>query len=334
MAEQLQIDKILALANSITAIPIDQLIVNPKWGSINFQSARGNFELIFSICNDLKNLPVAILPSPTADSLIQILSQTDALVNEIKRFSLESGGPPTALRDQIIGHAKQIAETLLTSTQSWIPYLAYSKGDVQKNIDALSTAVINANKLLETSKDELIAKREEIAAIVNAAREASASAGVGVFTSDFAGEASLLRKAATSWLIATIVLSVITLFVAGAYVSYAIPRDASTAQVIQYMTSKVVILAVLITATIWCGRIYKAIKHQETANKHRANALKTFQAFVKAADDAATRDAVLLEATRAIFSNSPSGYLDSADYSADAGTKVFEIFKGATSGVK
>jgi len=90
------------------------------------------------------------------------------------------------------------------------------------------------------------------------------------------------------------------------------------------------VLLVLLTATVWCGRIYKALKHQITVNRHRANSLKTFQAFVKAASDDATRNAVLLETTRSIFTNSPSGYLEGSDSASDTNTKVLEIVKGAS----
>ncbi|MFZ1547427.1 MAG: hypothetical protein WAT12_10065, partial [Candidatus Nitrotoga sp.] len=86
--------------------------------------------------------------------------------------------------------------------------------------------------------------------------------------------------------------------------------------------------------TIWCGRIYKALKHQSTVNKHRANALKTFQAFVKAASNDNTRDAVLIETTRSIFASSPSGYLDTTDTPSDPSTKVLEIIKGSSSSAK
>ncbi len=45
-------------------------------------------------------------------------------------------------------------------------------------------------------------------------------------------------------------------------------------------------------------------------NRHRQNALSTFEAFVKAASDDDTKNAVLLRATEAIFSLAPSGYVE------------------------
>ena len=93
---------------------------------------------------------------------------------------------------------------------------------------------------------------------------------------------------------------------------------------------RIVILGLLFTGTIWCGRMYKTNKHQESINKHRANALQTFQAFVEATIDPAVRDAVLMETTRSIFTITPSGYLGEPDNRSETGSKVVEVIKVAS----
>jgi len=333
MLTQEKVEQIIALANGLTTVPIDKLVSNPNWGTINFEAARGDLELLFGLCGHIKVLPISILPNPVADAFIASITQAGTAVEKIRTFNIENGNP-TGVRDQIIGQVKQFSEHLLTTTQGWIPFLAYQKGDIQKNIDALTKTVDEANRILATSKTDVENKGKEISSIVTAAREASASAGVGVFTSDFEGQATTLEIEAAKWLKYTLWFAITTLVVA--FFSIYIPIDpkATNAQIFQHMTSKLVVLLVLLTATVWCGRIYKALKHQITVNRHRANSLKTFQAFVKAASNENTRDAVLLETTRSIFANSPSGYLETADTSSDASTKVLEIFKGAGSAGK
>lgn len=321
-------EQILSLAKGVIAVTIDKLVSNPNWGTINFEAARGDLDLLFSLCSHIQQLPINILPNAIADTFIASLTQAGATVEKIRTFNIENGNP-TGTRDQILGQVKAHAEHLLTTTQGWIPFLAYQKGDIQKNIDALNKTVTEANGILDSSKSEVKKKADEIADIVTAAREASASAGVGVFTSDFDGEAESLSKEADKWLNYTLMFAITTLVVAFFSIYIPIDKNATNAQIFQHMTSKLVVLLVLLTATIWCGRIYKAVKHQITVNRHRANALKTFQAFVKAASDEGTRNAVLLETTRSIFSNSPSGYLETAEAASDANTKVLEIFKGA-----
>jgi hypothetical protein len=95
----------------------------------------------------------------------------------------------------------------------------------------------------------------------------------------------------------------------------------------QKVASKVVILSILLTATLWCGRVYKALMHQSAMNRHRALSLQTFQAFTAAASDLQTKDAVLLEATRAIFAPCATGYVESGTASADSESRVIEIVK-------
>ena len=109
--------------------------------------------------------------------------------------------------------------------------------------------------------------------------------------------------------------------------------DAKLAQIFQVTTTRLVIVGLLFTATVWCGRLYKATKHQQSVNKHRANALKTFRAFVEAASDSNMRDAVLMETTRSIFAITPSGYINESVKASDSGTRVVEIVKSVASTV-
>lgn len=330
MATSDQVQKIRSIADTLTKIPIDTLVSNQqKWGSISFENARRDLELMYGLANHLKDLPIDIVPDGIATSFFNLLNQANTAVQRITAFTIESGNP-TGQRDEIVGQIRVYAEQLLTTTQAWIPFLAYQKGDVQRNIEALNKSVEDANDILVKAKRETGEKTTELAGIISAAREASASAGVGVFTSDFAGQVTTLESSASNWLIATAVLAALTIVVAALSILLPISKDASNAQVIQFMTSKIVVLIVLLTATVWCGRVFKALKHQSVISNHRANALKTFQAFIKAASDEPTRNAVLLETTRSIFAISPSGYLESTDSAADSGTKVLEIFKTAT----
>ncbi len=328
MLTQEKIESITNLVDSLTTDPVDQFVTNTaNWGSINFELARKDLELIFSLCNHLKTLPISILPEAIADKIIDAITKAGQTIVKIKQFNIENSNP-TSTRDALINEVKSYADNLLNVTKDWIPFLAYQKGDVQKNIDELSNAVDEAKKILASSVTETSNTKKEIDGIIVAAREASASAGVAVFTSDFDGQADNLEGQAATWLKYTTRLAIATVLMAFIFFFLPIEQSATPAQIFQYISSKLVLFIVLIGATIWCGRIYKALKHQVTVNKHRANALKTFQAFVKAGSDDSTRDAVLLETTSSIFSNSPSGYLDKADSSNDSSKRIYEIVKG------
>lgn len=175
----------------------------------------------------------------------------------------------------------------------YISYLAYQKGDVQRNINELTRSVEEAGQLVDGTKKDIEQRRGEIGDIIVAAREAAASVGVAHFTADFNAEAEAQDLSAEKWLKTT---------------------------------------AGLAAATIWCGRLYKAARHQSAINKHRANALRTFQAFSKAASDDAARNAVLMETTKSIFAITPFGYLEN-ESAPDGGLKIVEVVKRATQAV-
>lgn len=325
MATQAHIDRILAAIREIRAVPLDDVVVNrEKWGPFTFEAARTDLELIFSMATHLSSLPIEILPDNFAEQIAVALEACRESIKKLIAFDPKQGNP-NDMQQRLTNEAKSHAQQLLVSAQGWIPFLAYQRGDVQKNIDELSNAVQQARQVLNAARESTAQTKGEIDGIVVAAREAAASAGVGVFTSDFAGQAETLEAAAENWLKLTGVFGGATILLALASAFVAVPD----AQLIQYMSSKVVILVTLLTATIWCGRVYKATKHQAATNSHRANSLRTFQAFVKAASDNPTRDAVLLESTRSIFALAASGYLDASEPAADTGTKVLEIFKGS-----
>lgn len=326
-SEALQrIDLELSRATSESA---EKLISKPEWGSVNFEAARKNLELIFSLCTTLAGLPLEILPDPVAENFKNNLIGVNASLDQLKQFALEGSANPTQTRDAIVAQIRDHANALLTATQSWIPFLAYQKGDVQKNIEALTVATGQATKIVNDAVVLAESKKTEIDRIVIAAREASASAGVGVFTHDFELQAKTTEVEANVWLKVTGTLAVATLAIAIASFFIPIGKDATNAQVFQFMTSKIVSLAVLLAATIWCGKIFRALKHQAATSRHRGNALKTFQAFVNATGDESTRNAVLMETTRSIFAISPSGYLEGAEPVSEPSAKIFEVFKGS-----
>jgi hypothetical protein len=88
---------------------------------------------------------------------------------------------------------------------------------------------------------------------------------------------------------------------------------------------------VLYYGLVWAGRNFSTHRHNQTVNNHRQNALKTFEAFVKAASDDATKNAVLLQATQSIFSPQASGYLGIHGGESSA-PQILEIIRTAATG--
>jgi len=303
---------------------IDKLVSRPEWGSINFEGARDDLSRIFNIIGHLNLLPLESLTDQAVQQIFQALTTAMDVLRQLDKFSL-SEGTPTQIRDGLVSDIHSQADNFYTIATPWIPFLAYQKGDVARNISELTESVNSAKGLVEAARKDIEIKRTEIDDIVVKAREASASAGAAVFTKDFSDEATTLESNARTWLKATGVFGAHTIVFAILLWLVSEPTDNGW-EAVQKFGARLVVLVVLFTATLWCGRIYKALMHQSATNKHRALSLQTFQAFSAAASDDQTRNAVLTETTRAIFSLSATGYI-SEEGTQDGAIRLVELQK-------
>jgi len=212
----------------------------------------------------------------------------------------------------------------------FIPYLAYRHGDIAENREKVEQIARQAEQILGQTKQTVESQEREITDIVRKAQDAAASVGVATFTAQFEDEAKELRDRSRSWLGFAAGLGIFT--VGSAILFYFWPAASSDAgpwETLRNVGSKAATIAVLFTGAVWCGRIYRALIHQATVNKHRALSLKTFQAFIKATNTPEVRDAVLLATTNAAFGNVPTGLVEQTGSEGTA-INVMEISKRQT----
>lgn len=329
MAQQQDVDDLKALCSSGLAVPIEKLVARPKWGDINFEAARPSFESAFYLFNAFSTLPLNIVPD---GQLNQIVASARAVVNrlrEINSFNLDGGENPKGRSSTLIQSLRGEVDQFVLLSSPCLPFLAYYRGDIQAQLAQIEEGVAKASKLYDDGIVSIDGKKKQVDDAVNAARIAAAEAGAAVFTQDFLAEAKKIEKSAMIWLGVAAFCSVSALAVAVvAFFFFLPPPDASVPYVIQHTVTKLVVVGGLITAAIWCGSMYRALRHQAAINKHRGNALKTFQAFVEAAGDRQEiKDAVLLETTRSIFAVAPTGFLNATETNVDGGPKIADTLK-------
>lgn len=328
MASAEAVNKIKERLAALGAVKVDQFISRPAWGEITFDIARPSVETILGIAADLTLMPLELLDDGVLNNIETHLTRALEALNQIGTFSLTQGGNPTDVRNSLSNAVRDRANELVNVSYTWIAYLGYKQGDVQKGIAELTNAISVARKQVDDAVATSTLKLGEIDKIVVAAREASANAGVAHFTGDFATEAGRLDTLSVVWLKATAALVVVAVTVAvGSFWHAIFVEPKSQFQFIQFGLAKLLFFIVVLSAAVWCGRMYKALSHQATVNRHRANSIKTFQAFNAAASDDQTRNAVLMETTRAIFANVPSGLLDTNSDQSDGSTRVLELLR-------
>lgn len=296
-----------------------------SWGSITFEKAADDFKRIFEILAHLSVLPLEYLTDSAISQIQSSVNSTGEVLSRIDKFNIEQQ-TPTGVRDGLVQELHGQADQLYHHASPWVPFLAYQKGDVAKNIESLTSSVANAKTIVDEAKTVIAARQGEIETIITQAREASAAAGAAVFTHDFKNEAKDLAERASKWLKLTAFLAVVTL--GTALLMWLLPPNgADVPALIQRFGGKLAVLVVLFTATLWCAKTHNALMHLSTVNRHRALSLQTFQAFSHAASDDSTKNAVLMEATRAVFGSVPTGFLDAKAGSSDGDLKIVEVAK-------
>lgn len=334
MATEQNVNKFLEAIDDCLQTELSNLVTSSKWGTLDFEDVESDIHKLFQMLNHFQTLPLELLPDAELTKLVNELKAPQELLQKIRDFSIEEQNPK-GVRDSLAQQVITAIDRFYIIAHIWVPYLAYQKGDVQKNIESLNTSVKNASNILDETKTDVETKKKEIDSVVLAAKEASATVGVGHFSSNFETEASTLEGNAEKWLKATGILAGVTLLMTVIlYFVLKIPDNASTAQIVQVLSTKLILITVFFTATLWAGKMYKATMHQMTINKHRANALKTFQAFIKASNEVSTRDAVLMETTKSIFSVMPSGYIDNEQSNVGKNTNIIEVIKSGSDIVK
>lgn len=145
----------------------------------------------------------------------------------------------------------------------------------------------------------------------------------------FIEESNGFNKSAGTWFTASmLLLGIVIIF---GMVLLFIDRDfVDKLDVIQFSITKILVLTALFYGVNMCFKNYKAHKHNEILNKHRHNALLTFEAFTGSKEDQQTKRAVLLAATQTIFGSQNTGYNDKESSDSDLPTKIIEIIKTPT----
>ena len=293
------------------------------WGSINFEEADEDVQSVLSLSATLCEMPLRFLSNNAANEIQQVVKELLPRLDAVDQFSLTQRGDPNQRRVEILSGLHQSCDRFYQDVGKWLPFLAYQQGDVAKNIKQLRAAISDAEQKAKESLLSIEQKKKEVAEIVTRTREASADAGVAVFTEDFQDESENAQKAAVKWLIATVSFAVLTLAVPVAAYFFENYSGIEKSLFFTKLASKVVVISVLLTATLWCGRLYKSMRHLAIVNRHRAIGLRTFRAFSAAASDETTKNAVLMETTRSIFANGATGLIHES--SADSDSNVIQI---------
>lgn len=234
------------------------------------------------------------------------------LFRNIQQFSISKyPNSPIQQRNSFIEQAKDQYDNIYTQVS---PVVAFTlrKGFDFKRLEDDAKAVLKRLEAVASDSDTKLTNAvKDAQGAVEAVRKVAAEAGVSQHYVHFKNEADRYEESAKPWLLATVITAGLTLLFAIGLIARAhwVLPNLSASQSIQLAIPKLFLFSILVSATIWCGKTYRSNRHNAVVNRHRQNALATFQAFVEATGDDATKNAVLIQATQSIFAPQQTGYV-------------------------
>ena len=307
------------------------------WG---FSELVPAIRLIHALLKEMASLPLDKLRAHIRDELLPITQGLHKLREEVMAFDSvpsEQLPNPMAQRQELLERADKLAIQAFGVFSPLVAYLSAVSDDREKHADFREEAVRETRQILQSLRQDAESTRSEKEDIIrqaNAAletvRAASADVGVSKHAVHFLQEADRHQKSSRLWLKATITLTVFAFVLSGLSLWHSLCTPETFPDSLPATLSKLALLAVAYYAVIWAARVYRSERHNAVINRHRHNALKSFQTFADGSRDETTKDAVLLRATDSIFSHQPSGFSDKAQESGNP--KILEVFRNLSAG--
>lgn len=283
-----------------------------------------------------RRIPQSALSDFTDGQLSAITQQSQADYNTFKQILAFNASASDAYnqRAQLMGTVKARRDQAFE--QLW-QYISYGVARVTDT----SVLEAQARATIQTIEDQaakltsqLESAKAEADAALAAIRAVASEQGVSQQAIYFKGEAETQEGLADTWLNRTYwfagavgVFATLSLFL------HKIPwlHPESNAELVQLVTSKFLIFAVLGYLLLLAARNYTTHKHNAVVNRHRQNALLTYRALAEAAGEKGTADIVLAHAAACIFSPQETGFAQGKGESAGGSKSVLELMtKAAT----
>ena len=292
--------------------------------SLNFQDVVPNAIRLIDLYKRLSREAVDDLPDGLAN---QIKSQADADFNkfqEILNFETDVDNP-NAVRQQLIQQIESAYDPAFTSLHPFISYGSSVTIDVQRMENEARAMIQSVQDQTESITKELSDTRDRAQEILEDVRRVAAEQGVSQQAIHFKEESESHADQSEHWRGKTIKLA----WVLGGYALlsfflHKVPwiQPETTVQTIQLIASKILVFVVISYMLFLSARNFMSHKHNAIVNKHRQNALATFQALVDAAQEEANKDVILTYASACIFSPQDTGYAKSGGSSSASDQSV------------
>jgi hypothetical protein len=306
------------LVATYSQTPVETFERRELGAELDFSPLRPAFVSIHQASVKLEALPLEALPDRLVENAHQQYAVITNRINHLNGFSVRNNTNPAHSREQLIGNFVSDANGFFDTIPQVVAYASLLSPDGR---EALAVEAQQRSGEIRQLADDARTQANRIAELLRASQDAAQKVGISEHAQHFLTQAREHLLSGRYWLWATMAFAVITGLVAG--VNYAIAVDASrpsapgaavtvqagTAASIQLIVAKVLLFSLLLSATVWCGRVYRAHRHNYVVNRHRQHSLSSFKAFAESTEDTQTKNAVLIQATQSIFSPQSTGFI-------------------------
>lgn len=304
-----QIEEVSGKLAAIAAVKPESLArVGDLSKEINFSDAVPYFGEMIDVVRQLHDRDLARLPTQELTRVENSADTLQGFIDRVRDFSLVQANPGEV--------CKQLIEQVSSAYDGVVHPLLVPLSFTATQATDYSRIEREAKGVYATIKEEhekitayLKQVESQAANALDAVQKQAAEAGVSQNAQIFEQAAKLSADSAANWLKATRFLAGTTFGLAVLLLfSPAFYAPSTTPQAIQLIFSKILVISVSFFVLVWCSKNYRAARHNETLNQHRANALKTFRAFVEGTADVAIKDAILIQASQAAFASRNTGF--------------------------
>lgn len=265
------------------------------------------------------------LSSQSVDEVWSILSQFYEQAQSIKDFNVSGDN----LEDRYASLSRSISSFCNNAKSTLILIISYLKSmQVEIFNTQFETLRDDAENKLTKINNDIASKQQVLEDLTLQIRNRLAETVITPYAEVFNNQANKHQVGVKRWFWGTIGLA--GLF-AGIFfwVWHAIkPSEDVVSAILQNFFIKGFLLSLFYMLINRSIRNYAAEKHLEIVNRHRQNALATFEAFAEASgDNQETRDRVLLAATDAIFDANQSGYLSPKATRSDNPSSIRNVIR-------
>ena len=299
-------------------------------------SFKGAVEPARRLIDLYKRLSVTALEDFPDDILDKIQDWANSDHSKFKKI-LEfnpSQSDPTNIRRHLIAEVEDAYKTAFDHLHPYIAYSLHRSADFQR-LDAEARATVQSvkeesEKLMGSLKEHENSAEKILEEVRKVAAEQGVSQQALYFEDEYEHhnkEANRSKRGAVLTAGLLIGVAVVSLYL------HKIPglEPKTIYDAIQLTVSKILIFSTVAYLLFLSVRDFLNHKHNAIVNKHRRNALLTYQALVEASGDAGVRDAVLLQASSCIFSPQSTGYAASHETDVSRQKSLVEILsKSAT----